>query len=258
MYTLLSRALLAALLLAGGAAQAALPVYAFFVKNTYPHDPEAFTQGLLYHNGVLYESTGLQGRSSLRKVALTTGKVLQKTAIGNEFFGEGIALVNGELDWLTWQNQVGFVYDLKTFKEKRRFRYPGEGWGLTSDARHVYQSDGTDEIRLLDPQTLAEQKRIKVTAEGKPVNMLNELEMVDGELFANMWGSDVIARIDPASGQVVGWIDLSGLLPDAKRGGNPDAVLNGIAWDAKGKRLFVTGKLWPTLFEIELIRIERP
>jgi glutaminyl-peptide cyclotransferase len=262
MHTLLFRALLATLLatllLAGGAAQAALPVYGFFVKNTYPHDPEAFTQGLLYHDGALYESTGLQGRSSLRKVALTTGKVLRKTAIDHSFFGEGIALVNGELDWLTWQNQVGFVYDLRSFKEKRRFHYAGEGWGLASDARHVYQSDGTDEIRVLDPNTLAEQKRIKVTAEGKPVNMLNELEIVDGELFANMWGSDVIARIDPACGNVVGWIDLSGLLPDAQRGGNPDAVLNGIAWDAKGKRLFVTGKLWPTLFEIELIRIERP
>lgn len=258
MYTFLLRAALATLLLVAGAAHAALPVYGFFVKNSYPHDAEAFTQGLLYHDGVLYESTGLQGRSSLRKVALTTGKVLQKTEIGHEFFGEGIALVNGEVDWLTWQNQIGFVYDLKSFKEKRRFPYKGEGWGLTSDAHHVYQSDGTDEIRVLDPKTLAEQKRIKVTAEGKPVNMLNELEMVNGELFANIWGADVIARIDPSTGRVVGWIDLTGLLPDAKRGGNPDAVLNGIAWDEKGKRLFVTGKLWPTLFEIELIRIQQP
>ncbi|TFW14999.1 glutaminyl-peptide cyclotransferase [Massilia arenosa] len=248
---------LAGLLLAAHAASAAIPVYGFFVKNAYPHDPQAFTQGLVYKDGFFYESTGLNGRSSLRKVELATGKVLQKTDASKEYFGEGIALVHGEIDWLTWTTETGFVMDAKTFKEKRRFKYKGEGWGLTSDAKAVYMSDGSAFIRILDPKTLEEKKRIQVTADGKPISYLNELEMVEGELFANIWGQDVIARIDPASGKVVGWIDLTDLLPPARRGAaSPDAVLNGIAYDAKGKRLFVTGKLWPKLFEIELIRIQ--
>jgi glutaminyl-peptide cyclotransferase len=159
---------------------------------------------------------------------------------------------------LTWQSNVGFIYDAKTFAMKGRFNYKGEGWGLASDAKNVYMSDGSAEIRVLDPRTLDERRRISVTAEGKPIAQLNELEVVDGELFANVWGTDVIARIDPASGKVVGWIDLTGLLPPAQRGtDSPDAVLNGIAWDGKHRRLIVTGKLWPKLFEIELVQIRR-
>ncbi|MFZ4877718.1 glutaminyl-peptide cyclotransferase [Janthinobacterium sp. Mn2066] len=240
-----------------GYAQAAIPVYGYFVKNTYPHDTQAFTQGLIFKDGHLYESTGQNGQSSLRKVELTTGKVLQRTMMDKQVFGEGITDVGDEIIGLTWTSQVGYVFDQKTFKLKRKFSYTGEGWGLASDHKYVYMSDGSAFIRVLDPKTLAEVRRVEVKAEGKPITRLNELEMVDGQLFANVWGADVIARIDPASGNVVGWIDLTGLLPADQRGtDNPDAVLNGIAWDARGKRLFVTGKLWPKLFEIELIRIE--
>ena len=241
-----------------GNAQAAIPVYGYFVKNAYPHDPQAFTQGLLFKDGHLYESTGQNGQSSLRKVELTTGKVLQKTMLDKDVFGEGITDVGDDLIGLTWVSQTGYVFDRKTFKVKRKFSYKGEGWGLASDARAVYMSDGTSAIRVLNPKTLAEVRRFEVKADGRPIERLNELEMVNGELFANVWGADVIARIDPASGKVVGWIDLTGLLPPGMRGtSNPDAVLNGIAWDARGKRLFVTGKLWPQLFEIELIEIQR-
>jgi glutaminyl-peptide cyclotransferase len=200
----------------------------------------------------------MNGRSSLRKVELASGKVLQKKDLAPEFFGEGSALVGQDIVGLTWTSHAGFVYDLKTFALKRRFNYAGEGWGLASDAQHLYMSDGSADIRVLDPKTLEEQRRIHVTAEGKPITQLNELEVVDGQLFANVWGTDVIARIDPASGNVVGWIDLTGLLPPEKRGTTSvDAVLNGIAWDSKHKRLYVTGKLWPKLFEIELVKIER-
>lgn len=250
---------LACSLFGWGAARAAIPVYGFVVKNTYPHDPQAFTQGLSFKDGILYETTGLNGRSSLRKVELASGKVLQKKDLASEFFGEGSALVGNEIVGLTWTTHVGFVYDLKTFALKRRFNYAGEGWGLASDAHYIYMSDGTADIRVLDPKTLEEVRRIHVSADGKPIKELNELEVVDGQLFSNIWGTDVIARIDPASGAVVGWIDLTGLLPPNQRGTESvDAVLNGIAYDSKRRRLFVTGKLWPKLFEIELVRIERP
>jgi glutaminyl-peptide cyclotransferase len=183
---------------------------------------------------------------------------VQKKELASEYFGEGAAAVGHEIVGLTWTSHVGFVYDIKTFGLKRRFNYKGEGWGLASDATNVYMSDGSAEIRILDPKTLEERRRISVTAEGKPITQLNELEMVDGELFANVWGTDVIARIDPASGKVVGWIDLTGLLPPAQRGtANVDAVLNGIAYDGKHHKLYVTGKLWPKLFEIELVQIRR-
>lgn len=244
-------------LLAGGAAQAAIPVYGFMVKNTYPHDPQAFTQGLFFKDGYLYETTGLQGHSTLRKVDLTSGKVLQKKELASEFFGEGSAPVGNEIVGLTWTSHVGFVYDQKSFALKRRFNYQGEGWGLASDSGHVYMSDGSNAIRVLDPKTLEEVRRIQVTAEGKPLTRLNELEVVEGQIYANVWGSDVIARIDPQTGNVVGWIDLANLLPPAQRGtDSADAVLNGIAYDSKRHRLFVTGKLWPKLFEIELVRMQ--
>jgi glutamine cyclotransferase len=248
---------LAASLLVPAAAQAAVPVYGFVVKNTYPHDPQAYTQGLFYKDGHLYESTGQNGRSSLRKVDLASGKVLQKKNLADEFFGEGSAAVGNEIIALTWTSHVGFVYDIKNFNLKRRFNYAGEGWGLASGGEHLYMSDGSPAIRVLDPTTLAEVRRIQVTADGKPVARLNELEVVDGQIFANVWGTDVIARIDPATGNVVGWIDLTGLLPQDKRGTDSvDAVLNGIAYDSKRHRLFVTGKLWPKLFEIELVQIK--
>jgi glutamine cyclotransferase len=248
---------LACTLLASGAAHAAIPVYGFVVKNTYPHDPQAFTQGLFFKDGYLYETTGQQGRSSLRRVDLATGKVLQKKDLAGEYFGEGSAAFNGEIVGLTWTSHVGFVYDQKTFALKRRFNYQGEGWGLASDSQRLYMSDGSNAIRVLDPKTLEEVRRIQVTANGKPLERLNELEVVDGQIFANVWGADVIARIDPLTGNVVGWIDLTNLLPPAQRGTDSvDAVLNGIAWDAKRHRLFVTGKLWPKLFEIELVQIQ--
>lgn len=239
-------------------AQAAIPVYGFLVKNRYPHDPQAFTQGLVYHDGYLYESTGLHGRSSIRKVELGTGKVLRKAALPQEVFGEGSAIVGNELITLTWQSQVGYVFDLHTFKLKHTFQYPGEGWGLTGDGRQLYLSDGSATIRILDARTRKQLRTIEVRAEGRPLARLNELELVGKELFANIWGTDVIARIDPASGNVMGWINLTGLLPAAQRPqGEVDAVLNGIAWDDKRKRLFVTGKMWPTLFEIELVPLLR-
>ncbi|MDL2358250.1 MAG: glutaminyl-peptide cyclotransferase, partial [Pseudomonadota bacterium] len=215
-----------------GSAQAAIPVYAFMVKHAYPHDTQAFTQGLYIKDGVLYESTGLKGQSSIRRVQLETGRVLQKKDVPAEYFGEGIAPAGADIVSLTWTSKVGFVYDAKTFAIKRKFAYEGEGWGLTSNGKQLFMSDGTPAIRVLDPVTLAEVRRIQVTADGKPIVNLNELEWVDGQIFANVWGSDVIARIDPASGNVVGWIDLAGLADPAWKGMGPDDVLNGIAWDA--------------------------
>ena len=240
------------------AAQAAVPVYRFVVKNTYPHDPQAFTQGLFYRDGFLYESTGHKGQSSVRKVELTTGKVLQKKDMSAEFFGEGIADIDDNIVALTWTSQVGFVFDRKSLKLKKRFNYKGEGWGLASDQRQLYMSDGSATIRVLNA-ALEEIRRFQVSLDGKPLGLLNELEWVDGELFSNVWGSDVIARIDPVSGRVLGLIDLTTLLAPALRGTNStDAVLNGIAYDSKKRRLFVTGKLWPKLFEIELVKVQAP
>lgn len=251
---------LTALVLAGCAATsavAALPVYGFVVKNTYPHDPQAFTQGLFFRNGQLFETTGIIGRSTLRRLDLKTGKVLQQAALPRDVFGEGSTAVGEHILGLTWQSKTGYVFDAKTFTLKGKFPYEGEGWGLASDARHVYMSDGSASIRVLDPATLKEVRRVPVTAEGKPIASLNELEIVDGELYANVWGTDIIARIDPASGKVTGWIDLTNLLPREQRGtSSVDAVLNGIAYDDKQRKLYVTGKFWPKLFEIELVRFE--
>jgi glutamine cyclotransferase len=239
------------------AAVAAIPVYGFIVKNTYPHDPQAFTQGLFFRDGQLYETTGIIGRSTLRRVELKSGKVVQKTELPKEVFGEGSTAVGENILGLTWQSKTGYVFDARTLTMKAKFPYEGEGWGLASDTKNVYMSDGSASIRVLDPGTLKEVRRVQVTAEGKPIDSLNELEIVDGELYANVWGTDVIARIDPASGKVTGWIDLTNLLPREKRGTNSvDAVLNGIAYDGKHRKLYVTGKFWPKLFEIELVRFE--
>ncbi|MFT7724032.1 MAG: glutaminyl-peptide cyclotransferase [Roseateles sp.] len=231
-------------------AWAAPPVQGYQVVNSYPHDPGAFTQGLFFHDGFLYEGTGLHGRSSIRKVALETGRVVQAVELPAEFFGEGITVWGDRLIGITWQEQTAFVLDLKTFKLWRKFSYAGEGWGLTQNGRELIMSDGSAELRFLDPLSFRELRRVRVTADGRPVTQLNELEWVEGEVFANVWQSDRIARIDPRTGKVAGWIDLAGLLP--QRSGSDD-VLNGIAYDARAKRLFVTGKLWPKLFEIRLV-----
>ena len=229
------------------------PEYGYEVVHVYPHDPLAFTQGLFYLDGFLYESTGLEGQSSIRKVRLETGEVLQKHEVPEAYFGEGIVNWKDSLLELTWTTHVGFVYGLAGFNLLREFHYAGEGWGLTEDGKRIVMSDGSAQLRFWDPQTLAETGRITVTANGEPVKDLNELEWVNGEIYANVWQTDRIARIDPASGNVTGWIDCKGLLSAADRSGQED-VLNGIAYDAKGGRLFVTGKKWPKLFEIRLVK----
>ncbi len=230
----------------------ATPRYGYEIVHSYPHDPEAFTQGLAWADGRLFESTGRLGHSSLREVELTTGRVLRRTALAPWLFAEGIAVVGDRIVQLTWHEQQAFVRDRDTFELRATFAYPGEGWGLTWDGRRLIMSDGSATLYFRDPETFAERERIVVTDAGAPVTRLNELEMVGDEIWANVWGSEHIARIDPASGRVTGWIDLKGLTPTAAPG-HPIDVLNGIAWDAAGKRLFVTGKLWPRLFEIRLV-----
>ncbi len=230
-------------------ADAPAPVAGYSVQHAYPHDSTAFTQGLEYLNGDLYESTGLNGRSSIRKVKLETGAVLQQRAISRDYFGEGLTIWKSALIELTWQSQVAFVYDRDTFEPRRMFSYMGEGWGLTHDATNLIMSDGTADLRFLDPETFKERRRVTVTDGGRPVPRLNELEYVKGQVFANIWTTDDIVRIDPVSGRVLGRIDLRGLLPESP---TPSDVLNGIAYDQAGDRLFVTGKLWPKLFEIKI------
>ena len=227
-------------------------IYGYEVVRSYPHDRDAFTQGLIYRDGVLYEGTGLNGRSSLRKVKLETGEVLQSKAVEQQYFGEGITDWKGSIIELTWQSEIAFVYDINTFERTGSFTYKGEGWGLTHDATRLIMSDGTAQLRFLDPATFKELGRITVHDENGPVTELNELEYVKGEIFANVWRTERIARIAPSDGHVTGWIDLSGLLASAERGGTD--VMNGIAYDAAHDRLFVTGKLWPRIFEIKLIR----
>ncbi len=225
--------------------------YTFGIVRAFPHDTSAFTQGLAYHDGFLYEGTGLNGRSSLRKVRLETGEIVQHADLGPAFFGEGITIIQNKVVQLTWKSEVGFVYDLKDFHLLRRFSYSGEGWGLATNGREIYMSDGSSEVRVLDGQTLQERRRIKVHDGPTAVDQLNELEFVEGEIFANVWQSDRIARISPQTGEVVGWIDLNGLLSPIYRL-ESGAVLNGIAYDPIHKRLFVTGKLWPNVFEIRI------
>jgi glutaminyl-peptide cyclotransferase len=228
------------------------PVYGYRVVHVYPHDPNAFTQGLEYRGGFLYEGTGLNGRSTLRKVELQSGKVLQEIHIDSKYFGEGITVFGQRVVELTWQSEKGFVYDRGTFKQTSAFDYPGEGWGLTNDGRQIFMSDGTAQIRCWNPVTLREVRRFTVHDGTSSVGQLNELEFVRGEIFANVWQTDRIVRISPLDGRVTGWIDLAGLLPASDRISGAD-VLNGIAYDSPGNRLFVTGKLWPKLFEIQLV-----
>ena len=226
------------------------PVYSYKVVNTYPHDRRAFTQGIVYRDGVLFESTGLRGRSSLRRVELESGRVLERRSLLPPYFAEGLAILHDRIYQLTWTSGVGFVYERETMKLVREFRYGLEGWGMTEDGESLIVSDGTSTLYFWDPDTLLETRRLTVRDGGVRVENLNELEYIDGEIYANIWMQERIARISPETGKVLSWIDLSGILE--KRSGHED-VLNGIAWDETGKRLFVTGKLWPKLFEIELV-----
>ena len=238
-----------------GSSPAPVPVLRPRVVREYPHDPEAFTQGLFFHDGVLYESTGLLGESTLRRVALETGEVLAERRLLPSLFGEGAALVGDRIMQLTWKAGIGFAYDRDSFRLLREFRYPGEGWGLTYDGEHLVMSDGSDTLRFRDPDTFREVRRLPVAADGEPVFNLNELEWIEGEIWANLWTEDRIARIHPETGEVLAFLDLAGILPAASRHPGTD-VLNGIAWDPDRRRIFVTGKKWPTLFEIELVETE--
>jgi glutamine cyclotransferase len=250
----------------GPATQAGgIPEYGYEIVHTYPHDPAAFTEGLFYLNGYLYESTGLNGASSLRKVKLETGEVVQKFDWPEAYFGEGIINWQNKLYQLTYKNQTGFIFDLATFAKKGEFQYQGQGWAFTTDGKQIYMDGSRDveaeasdpEIRILDPETLKETGVIKVTDEGQPLKNINELEWMKGEILANIWQTQKIARIDPKSGKVKGWIDLTGLLLPTDRNDKTD-VLNGIAYDAAHDRLFVTGKCWPKLFEIRLVKKSGP
>ena len=230
---------------------AATPEYALKVIHVYPHDPQSFTQGLEYHDGVLYEGTGLEGRSRLLAERLSTGNAFRQVPIDSSLFGEGITVLGGQIYQLTWLGGKGFVYDATTFKRVREFSYPGQGWGLTNDGQHLYMSDGTADIRVWDT-SCQEIRRITVHDGDQPVNMLNELEWIRGELWANVWQTSRIARISPADGHLLGWINATGLLKPGDVT-NPDAVLNGIAYDSRHNRIFITGKLWPKIFEVRVV-----
>ena len=232
------------------AAEAAA-AYGYEVVKAYPHDTSAFTQGLIFVDGELLESTGGEGKSTLRRVELETGKVLQKVDVPGFYFAEGLTVLGGKAYQLTWQGEKGFVYDPKTFKKLGEFEYEGEGWGLTHDGDSLILSDGSHRIRFIDPNTFQVKRTISVFDRGRPLEELNELEYVKGEIFANVWHQDRVARIDPQTGAIKGWVDLSGLLRPGDVS-DEEAVLNGIAYDEAGDRLFVTGKLWPKLFEIRL------
>jgi glutamine cyclotransferase len=226
--------------------------WTYEIVNTFDHDPNAFTQGLVFEDGVLYEGTGLNGRSELRRVELETGKVLQSHKLPDRFFGEGITIFEDRIIQLTYKSKVGFVYDKTTFEQLEEFEYPTEGWGLTHDGKHLIMSDGTPMLYFLDPRTFERVRKIMVLDQDKAVWWVNELEYIDGEIYANVWPGDRIARIDPETGRIIGWIDCKGLLPTEDRNAETD-VFNGIAHDPATGRLFVTGKCWPKLFEIKLV-----
>lgn len=224
------------------------------VLTTYPHDPNAFTEGLIYADDYFYESAGLYGQSTLRKIEPSTGKVVQELKLSDQYFAEGLTLLGDQLYQLTWREHTGFIYD-EQFNLKKTFTYATEGWGLTTDGNSLILSDGSATLYFLDPQSLQIIRTVQVTQAGQPVEQLNELEYVQGEVYANIWYSDMIVRIDPANGQVIGQIDLSSLREDAN-GPKPADVLNGIAYDAKGDRLFVTGKNWSYIYEIKLVNVD--
>ena len=222
------------------------------VIQTYPHDPQAFTQGLIIHEGFFYESTGLYGQSSLRKVEIESGEVLKQSDLPSEYFGEGLTIWEDALIQLTWRENVGFVVDLEDFSPIEQFSYANEGWGLTHDGTYLIQSDGSATLSFLDPETYQVIERITITDHDAEVDQLNELEYIQGEIYANIWQTDDIVRIDPETGVVLGWIDLKGLLPEESITPSTN-VLNGIAYNAESNRLFVTGKNWPLVFEIRLV-----
>jgi glutamine cyclotransferase len=258
-FALLSLAMVAAFYLGTGGAprtqpSAQIAVFGYQVVRSYPHDPTAFTQGLVFRDGFMYESTGLNGRSTVRKVRLETGEILEQVMLGQQFFGEGLTDWGNQLVQLTWRSNLGFVYDVATLEARRTFPIKGQGWGLTHDSASLIMSDGTSLLRYLDPVTFEEIGAYTVRDGGSPVANLNELEFVRGEIYANVWQPDRLVIIAPATGEVTGWIDLAGLLPASDKPVSVDAVLNGIAYDATSDRLFVTGKLWPKLFEIKLVR----
>jgi glutaminyl-peptide cyclotransferase len=232
------------------AAGETVPLASARVVQTFPHDTRAYTQGLTIADGQLYEGTGWLGESNLRRVDMTSGSVLQQTDLPGNVFGEGIAVVGNRIVQLSWRNQTGYVYNRETFALLGTFSYPSEGWGLTYDGSRLILSDGTDILRFLDPETFAEIGQVRVSAAGRPVFQLNELEYINGAVYANVWQTDRIAIIDPTSGNVCSWIDLNGL--NAAPSSSRDDVLNGVAYDADTGRVFVTGKRWPTLFEIEV------
>jgi glutamine cyclotransferase len=227
-----------------------VPVLGIKVVKSFPHDPHAFTQGLEYYGGFLYESTGETGQSSVRKIELETGKVLQKTELRSEYFGEGLTIFQGKIYQLTWLTKVGFVYDLGTFRKLREFHFYGEGWGLAHDAKNLILSDGTNTLRYLDPETFAVVRKLEVYDEKQAVTNLNELEYIENEIYANVWHANRIARIDARSGQVLAWIDCSAIAAEEQK--QPESVLNGIAYDAARHRLFVTGKDWTHVYEIRV------
>jgi len=229
------------------------PTYSYEIAHTYPHDPDAYTQGLIFDNGQLLESTGRNGKSSLRRVELQTGKVLQQVVVPEEYFAEGIALLQEKIYQLTWQHQLCFVYDHQTFKKLGQLSYDGEGWGLTTDGHSLILSDGTSRLRFLSPDNFNVTRTLEVLDGKEPVTEINELEYVKGQIFANVWHKQRIAIIDPKSGKVTGWLNLDGLL-SPNEVADEEGVLNGIAYDEKTDRLFVTGKLWPRLFEIRVKR----
>ncbi|HEV2705856.1 MAG TPA: glutaminyl-peptide cyclotransferase [Pyrinomonadaceae bacterium] len=227
------------------------PVYGYEVVNTWPHDSKSFTQGLVFHDGAFLESAGQYGKSSLRRVELKTGKVLQETPVPPQFFAEGMTLFRGKIYQLTWEHHRGFIYDPVSFQKLGEFPYDGDGWGLTHDGESLILSDGTSQLRFIDPETFKVRRTINVVYRGQPVRQLNELEYVKGEIYANIWHEERIARIDPQTGKVLGWIDLTGIISRSELS-DDEAVLNGIAYDEATGRLFVTGKLWPKIFEIRL------
>lgn len=251
---------IAAALVAAAAALVAWPLlgtpreprlWSVEVIDAYPHDPEAFTQGLAFHGGALYEGTGQYGRSSIRRVDVESGEVERMVRLEPSYFGEGITVLDGRLYQLTWRSGRAFVYDVDSFERLGSFQYGGEGWGLADDGERLIMSDGSERIRFLDPETFEVVRTIRVRAQGRPVVRLNELEFVDGEIWANIWYDDRIARISPSSGDVVGWIEAGEVYPRSRRG--REQVLNGIAWDEDGGRLLITGKNWPRIYEIELV-----
>ncbi len=229
------------------------PVFTYKIVQVFPHDPEAFTQGLVFHKGFLYEGTGLLGKSTLRQLDLKTGKTLRRVFLPDQYFGEGITVWDDKIIQLTWKSGIGLVYDRETFRLLKKFNYFSEGWGITQDGKQLIMSDGTSFLYFLDPSSFKEVRRIQVNDQGMLVSRLNELEYIKGEIFANIFLTDRIVKISPKTGQVTGWIDLQGLLP-AKDRDRPVDVLNGIAYDASKDRILVTGKYWPHLFEIRLIR----